>query len=278
LPAVGANLVDHPVIHLNYKELKDTSLKYLNPKNFSEATKAIFATVRYFLGFGGPLATNFGETAAFIRSDNVDLYPLAQYPERFPDSTSGPGAPDLELFFTPIAVQGHGRFPVNVPSLALHCYLLRPLSRGHVLLKTANPFDLPSVDPNYLQDAADRYKLLRGVKILLRIARTEPLASILDHSCKRNDLDHQRHLKSDEELIDLIRTRVETIYHPTSTCRMAPANQGGVVDSKLRVYGVKGLRVCDASIFPSIVSGHTAGACLAIAEKFADDLKAEYST
>ena len=58
LPAVGANLVDHPVIHLNYKELKDTSLKYLNPKNFSEATKAIFATVRYFLGFGGPLATN----------------------------------------------------------------------------------------------------------------------------------------------------------------------------------------------------------------------------
>lgn len=278
LPAVGENLVDHPVVHLNYKELKDTSLKYLNPKNFSEATRAIFATVRYFLGFGGPLATNFGETAAFIRSDNVDLYPLEQYPERFPDNTSGPDAPDLELFFTPIAVQGHGRFPINVPSLALHCYLLRPLSRGHVLLKTANPFDLPSVDPNYLQDAADRYKLLRGVKILLRIARSEPLASFLDHSCTQNDLDHQGHLKSDEELIDLIRTRVETIYHPASTCRMAPANQGGVVDTKLRIYGVKGLRVCDASVFPSIVSGHTAGACLAIAEKFADELKAEYST
>jgi len=66
------------------------------------------------------------------------------------------------------------------------------------------------------------------------------------------------------------------VYHPTSTCRMAPLEQGGVVDAELRVYGVEGLRVCDASVFPEIVSGHTAGACYAVAEKLADQIKAEF--
>jgi len=70
-------------------------------------------------------------------------------------------------------------------------------------------------------------------------------------------LDHQLHLKSDKELEEVVRERLETLYHPASTCRMAPLEDGGVVDAKLRVYGVQGLRVCDASIFPEIVSGHT---------------------
>lgn len=112
---------------------------------------------------------------------------------------------------------------------------------------------------SYLQNASDVAKLLRGVKILLKIARTEPLANFIDLSWTGEDLDHQRHLKSDDDLIDLIKARVETIYHPTSTCRMAPAGQGGVVDTKLKVYGIRGLRICDASVFPSIVSGHTVG-------------------
>lgn len=98
---------------------------------------------------------------------------------------------------------------------------------------------------------------MRGIKLILKIAREEPLASRLDHSDKSPLLDHELHTKSDEELEEIIRERVETLYHPASTCRMAPLEEGGVVDSKLRVYGVKGLRVCDASIFPEIVSGHT---------------------
>jgi len=83
------------------------------------------------------------------------------------------------------------------------------------------------------------------------------MTSYLDGNFKRQDLDHELHLKSDEELIELIKERVETVYHPASTCRMAPANERGVVDSQLRVYGIHGLRVCDASIMPWIVSGHT---------------------
>jgi choline dehydrogenase len=100
-------------------------------------------------------------------------------------------------------------------------------------------------------------KLLRGVRLVLRLAQTEPLASLLDPDFKRPDLDHELHLKSDAELIEVIKERVETVYHPTSTCRMAPLEINGVVDSQQRVYGIRGLRVCDASIFPWIVSGHT---------------------
>jgi len=109
----------------------------------------------------------------------------------------------------------------------------------------------------YLSAEEDLKKLVRGVKLILRIAQVEPLASHLDHKDESPLLDHQLHLKSDKELEEVVRERLETLYHPASTCRMAPLEDGGVVDAKLRVYGVQGLRVCDASIFPEIVSGHT---------------------
>lgn len=110
---------------------------------------------------------------------------------------------------------------------------------------------------SYLKAPEDAAKLLRGVRLLLKIAQTEPLAGFLDPNFTRGDLDHRTHLMSDAELMKLIQERVETVYHPTSTCRMAPADEDGVVDSELRVYGIKNLRVCDASVFPWIVSGHT---------------------
>jgi len=113
---------------------------------------------------------------------------------------------------------------------------------------------------SYLQTPDDVSKLLRGTRLILQLAQTEPLASLLDPDFKRPDLDHELHLKSDAELIEVIKERVETVYHPTSTCRMAPPDKDGVVDSQQRVYGIRGLRVCDASIFPWIVSGHTVGA------------------
>lgn len=96
------------------------------------------------------------------------------------------------------------------------------------------------------------------MRLCHKIAQQDPINSLLDHESDRPDLDHRLHLKSDAELEEIVRERVETVYHPTSSCRMAPIDQGGVVDSELKVYGVDGLRVCDASIFPSIISGHTA--------------------
>ena len=110
---------------------------------------------------------------------------------------------------------------------------------------------------SYCESPEDVEKLLRGVKLSLRLGRTEPLASLIDWDYSDPQLDHSLHLKSDDELRELVKNRVETLYHPTSTCRMAPLDQGGVVDSHMRVYGIDGLRICDASIFPFIVSGHT---------------------
>jgi choline dehydrogenase len=95
------------------------------------------------------------------------------------------------------------------------------------------------------------------MRLCHQIAQQEPINSLLDHASDRPDFDHRLHFKSDAELEEIVRERVETVYHPTSSCRMAPLDQGGVVDSELKVYGIDGLRVCDASIFPSIISGHT---------------------
>ncbi|RDB26168.1 L-sorbose 1-dehydrogenase [Hypsizygus marmoreus] len=279
LPDVGKHLVDHPVVDLYFKDKHDSSSKYFQPNSVSDVYKLLRAFVQYFvLNTGGPLATNFGESAAFIRSDDPALFPKSEYPETLPDSTSGPGSPDLELFTTPLAYKEHGKVFFDVHTYALHVYLTRPRSTGEVLLRSSSPWDIPSVNPNYLKEPEDAAKLLRGVRLLLKIAQTEPLTEYLDQEFKRGDLDHQSHLKSDEELLEMIRERVETLYHPASTCRMAPADKEGVVDSQLRVYGIKNLRVCDASIFPWIVSGHTAGACFAIAEKLSDDVKASFHT
>ncbi|KAJ3563326.1 hypothetical protein NP233_g9011 [Leucocoprinus birnbaumii] len=253
-PNVGQNLVDHPVVDLYFKDKHNASAKWMRPKTFGDGVKLISALTRYFiLGWGGPLATNFGESAAFIRSDDPKLFPPSKYPQHLTDSTSAKDSPDLELFTTPFAYKEHGAIWFEDHTFALHCYLV-----------------------SYLKNPEDMWKLVRGVRALLAIAHTQPLAGYLDHASTKDELDHQLHLKSDAEIAELVKDRVETVYHPTTTCRMGPREDGGVVDSKLKVYGIRGLRVCDASIFPKIISGHTAGGCYAIAEKLADDMKTEY--
>ncbi|KAF7316607.1 hypothetical protein HMN09_00393200 [Mycena chlorophos] len=276
VPAVGANLVDHPVVDMYFKDKKnDSMLPMRNPKSLSDIAILTRSLVQYQIWGTGKLATNIGESAAFVRSDDPKLFPPAEYPRTLADSTSGATSPDLELFCTPLAYKDHGNFTWDFHTYALHCYLVRPESRGAVLLKSADPFALPSVDPNYLANPDDLEKLFRGFRLILKIAHTKALEAYIDHKNTDPTLDHATHTKSDEEIRQIVKERVETVYHPTSTCRMAPVEQGGVVDARLRVYGVEGLRVCDASVFPWIVSGHTAGACLAIGEKFAEELKRE---
>ncbi|KAG7089330.1 hypothetical protein E1B28_011026 [Marasmius oreades] len=274
LPGVGANLVDHCVFDIGFKDKHNDFPLIVKAKGPLDVLKIISSMIQYsVLGIGGPLAMNFGEYAAFVRSDDPTLFPPVEFPKQLEDSTSSENSPDLEIFTTPFAYKDHGATLFDVFTRALHVYLLRPNSRGTITLKSANAFDFPIINPNYLQSSDDVEKLMRGVKLCLRIAQQEPLRSYIDYSSGRSDLDQELHRKSDEELRELVRERVETVYHPTSTCRMAPMDQDGVVDSDLRVYGIKGLRVCDASFFPWIVSGHTAGACFAAAEKLADLIK-----
>ncbi|KAJ6532077.1 hypothetical protein B0H19DRAFT_466960 [Mycena capillaripes] len=275
-PGVGANLVDHPVVDLYLRDKKNNSVRVLKPKSIPGVFRLLRELAKYQLFGTGMLATNFGESAAFVRSDDPVLFPSTDFPQKLEDSTSGPGSPDLEVFCTPMAYKEHGAIMFDMHTYALHCYLVRPTSRGAVRLTSADPWALPSVNPNYLQNPDDLEKLMRGFRLLLKIAHAEALDAYVDHSDTNPDLDHAAHLKTDDEIRDLVRERVETVYHPASTCRMAPKEENGVVDARLRVYGIEGLRVCDASIFPWIISGHTAGGCLAIAEKLADEMKTEF--
>lgn len=110
---------------------------------------------------------------------------------------------------------------------------------------------------SYLNAPEDVERLVRGVKLLSKIVKTEPFAGNLDFEYRHPLLDSELDKKSDEELAELVRERAESLYHPACTCRMAPLEDKGVVDSKLRVYGISGLRICDASIFSQIVAGHT---------------------
>ncbi|TFK27798.1 alcohol oxidase [Coprinopsis marcescibilis] len=275
LPGVGDNLVDHPVVDLYYKNRYKDSPLHVKPKSIPDVFRLIASTLQYQILRTGALATNFGESAAFVRSDDRKLFSESDYPDKLNDTTSADNSPDLEIFTTPMAYKDHGDFTFPMHTFAVHAVLLRPKSKGTLTLRSASPWDAPVLNPNYLKEPEDLQKLVRGVRLITKIAKEEPLASRLDLGDKEALLDSDTHLKTDEELAELIKERVETLYHPTTTCKMAPLEQGGVVDSHLRVYGVKGLRVCDASIFPEIVSGHTAAAVLASAEHLADIIRSE---
>ncbi|KAJ7649976.1 hypothetical protein FB45DRAFT_6397 [Roridomyces roridus] len=276
LPGVGANLVDHPVVDLYLKDKLNVSARILRPNSVGSTLKLIKAVAQYTWNGKGMLASNFGESAAFVRSDDPVLFSAGEFPDKLEDSTSGPGSPDLEIFCTPMAYKEHGAVLFKMHTFALHCYLIRPTSRGAVLLKSADPWAMPSVNANFLKSPDDLEKLARGFRLLLNIAHAKAMDGFLDHNDRHEELDHSTYKMTHEEIRDIVRDRVETVYHPTSTCRMAPEAEEGVVDAKLRVYGIKGLRICDASVFPFIISGHTAGGCFAIAEKLADEMKAEF--
>ncbi|KDQ57074.1 aryl-alcohol oxidase [Jaapia argillacea MUCL 33604] len=275
LPGVGSHLVDHPVVDLLFRDKSGSSLNYLsNPKTLAHFARLFRNMAQFYIKGTGPLCSNVGEAVAFVRSTDPLLFPIREHPNSVPDATSGPECPDLELFASPLAYADHGYGVVPPGDLwAIHVVLLRPTSRGHITLNSSNPFESPIIDPKYLDTQHDVDVLVRGVKLLLRISQAEPLFGLLDQNEKDTKLDHLLHERSEDELADLVRTRAETLYHPTSTARMAPLDRGGVVDPSLRVYGISNLRVVDASIFPNIIAGHTAAPVIAVAEKAADLLK-----
>ncbi|KAH8831642.1 hypothetical protein DL96DRAFT_1667834 [Flagelloscypha sp. PMI_526] len=274
LPGVGQNLIDHPVVDLFFKDKFDDTWKYLIPQNLSDGRRMFGALVQYQMGNGGSMANNVGEAAAFIRSDDPTLFPKEKYPA-LEDTTSGDKSPDLELYFSNIAYKEHGAWFFDVHVISLHVCLLRPKSVGYLKLKSASPWEKVHIDPRYLTSRVDMDKLVRGIRLLLKIAQTEPFASRLDATFTREDLDHELHLKDDAHVEKIVKERLETLYHPVSTCRMTKSEKegNGVVGSDFKVFGVKGLRVCDSSVYPTIVSGHTAAAALALGEKLADQLK-----
>ena len=141
----------------------------------------------------------------------------------------------------------------------------RPLSRGVIGIRSADPFEAPSIRPHYLSAPEDVAELLDGVRFLRRLAATPAMRSIIEEEIRPGP-----DVQSEDDLVADIRQRCGTIFHPVGTCAMGADPAQTVVDARLRVHGVAGLRVIDASVFPSVTSGNTNAPTIMVAEKGAD--------
>lgn len=171
--------------------------------------------------------------------------------------------PDIQWHFVPAMLEDHGRTKVKGHGFSLHACVLRPESRGTVRLASRNAKDAPLIDPNFLDDERDIATLREGVRLSHRIAGAPALQAYGPQD--RFPVD----LQNDEQLNELIRNRADTVYHPVGTCRMGPG-EDDVVDPSLKVRGVEGLWIADASVMPRLVSGNTNAPSIMIGERCAE--------
>ncbi|MFJ4192686.1 GMC family oxidoreductase [Pseudomonas sp. NPDC089534] len=241
LPGVGQNLRDHPDVVLCYKST-DTSLLGVSLGGSLKMGKAVVDYVRHKRG---PLSSNCAEAGAFLKT-RPEL-------ER----------PDIQLHSVIGAVDDHNRKLHWGHGFSCHVCVLRPKSVGSVGLNSADPAADPRIDPNLLAHDDDVQTLLKGYRITREILAQSPMGRF-----GLKDL-YSQDLHSDEQLIELLRRRTDTIYHPVGTCKMG-RDEMAVVDDRLRVHGLEGLRVIDASIMPTLVGGNTNAATYMIAERGAE--------
>jgi choline dehydrogenase-like flavoprotein len=251
LPGVGENLHDHPDVVMVVNAPQLTDLFGLTPRGVLNMAKGILEWRR---SRSGMLTTNFAEAGGFIKSA--------------PDEA----IPDLQLHFVVGKLVDHGRKTVLGHGYSCHVCLLRPKSRGTLRLASADPQVMPLIDPAFLKDPDDVARLVRGFKAMRRLMQQPALAR---HGGVESSA--SREAQSDAQIEQFVRHHADTIYHPVGTCRMGPdATTGAVVDARLRVHGVEGLRVVDASVMPSVVGGNTNAPVIMIAEKAVDMILEEY--
>jgi choline dehydrogenase-like flavoprotein len=243
LPGVGANLHDH----VDVVQVVDTpQVKDLFGLSLAGAVNAIKGIFEWRRARSGMLTTNFAEAGGFIKSSPQEALP------------------DLQLHFVIGKLIDHGRKTVFGHGFSCHVCLLRPKSRGSVQLASTDPMAAPSIDPNFFGERDDMDRLLRGFKLMRGVLAQPALAGY-----RGRELPASAVAQTDAQIETFIRGHADTIYHPVGTCRMGSGAMD-VVDTRLRVHGVQGLRVVDASIMPSIVGGNTNAPVIAIAEKAAD--------
>ena len=249
LSGVGEHLHDHPdvVQVVDGPQLKDSfGISLTGLKNVWQGVG------RWRRERRGMLTSNFAEAGGFIRSQ-------PQEP-----------VPDLQLHFVVGKLVNHGRKTVLGHGYSCHVCLLQPQSRGRVRLASKDARALPLIDPAFFAEIDDMQRMVRGVRRMREILNQPALATL-----GGRELDYSAQAISDTEIEQFIRNYADTIYHPVGSCRMGPGTQD-VVDARLRVHGVQGLRVVDASVMPRIVSGNTNAPTIMIAEKAADLIKAGY--
>ncbi|KAF7717097.1 Glucose-methanol-choline oxidoreductase [Penicillium ucsense] len=270
--AVGRNMKDHLcTTPITIKAKDGYTLDYLG-----NDLKALPALARWLLTGGGPLTSNVGEAAAFIRS--VD-YNFAQTTKSPQDKASSVNAPDLEIIGAPICFLQHGEEkPLNDSSIfTLVPIGLRPESRGTITLRSRDVFDAAIIDPRYLtdKDNNDRNVLLVGLRVCLKIMQSPAFKAYFDPVPVNDDptsywwpySSSNPDAITDDQLIRFMDEKAFTLYHPVGSARMGPSPATSVVDPECRVHGVKCLRVMDASVFPEQISGHPTAPIAAMAAK-----------
>ena len=239
-PGVGANLLDHLIVPLGFDVPSDTLFAAEKPLEL----------LNYLVRRRGMLTSNVGEAYGFVKSrPDLEL-------------------PDLELIFAPAPYfeEGIGE-PYDHHAVVMGPILLKPQSKGAITLRSADPKDKPIIDPAYLTDdaGADRAALMAGLRMCAVIAKSVALKGIIGKVVRprgATDLD-------DETLDRALNSLSHTLYHPVATCRMG-TDDASVVDPELRVRGVDGLRVADASVMPTLIRGHTHAPSVLVGEMAAD--------
>jgi choline dehydrogenase len=245
LPAVGAHLNDHPDIVVQHECAEPVSIYPAN-----RGLGRITAGLRWFAGLPGLAGSNHFEAGGFIRS------------------RAGIEYPDLQLTFMPLAIKPGTIDDVGMHSFQVHIDLMRPKSLGSVTVRSADPTAAPAIRFNYLSDPEDREDLRTSVRLTREILAQPALARYRGRELNPGDA-----VRSDAELDAWVRRNVETCYHPVGTCRMGADPDRSVVDAECRVHGIDGLRVVDASVMPSIISGNTNAPTIMIAEKMSDIIR-----
>jgi choline dehydrogenase-like flavoprotein len=238
LPGVGGNLQDHPAIGLNF-EVSDPHTLYV-----AEKPRAL---LEWLLRRSGPLSSTVAEVVAFVRSR--------------------PGLPaaDLQYHMGAAFYEDHGAATFDGHAAVLGPVLISPQARGRVWLRSSDPTAKPRILTNSLSEPEDRAALLAGLKLGRQIVAQPPLREIFVR-----ELTPGPDIVDDADLEADIRRRLFLIYHPVGTCRMSDTADEAVVDSRLRVHGLAGIRVVDASIMPIIPGGNTHAPTVMVAERAAD--------
>lgn len=252
---VGRHLQDHLCIDHTYKAKVRTLNDDLRP-----LYGKMMHGLNYVLRRRGPLSLGVNQAGGFIKT-RPEL-------ER----------PNMQLYFSPVSYTKAppGKRPLMSPDpfsgVIMGTQPTRPTSRGHLDLKSADPFDAPAIHPNYLSTNHDVAEQLEGARFLRRLADAPAFAEILDEEIRPG-----RQVETDEEMIADIRARAGTVFHPVSTCRMGEGPANSVVSPRLQVHGLANLRVIDASVFPTVTSGNTNAPTIMVAEKGADMILSDHA-
>jgi choline dehydrogenase len=238
---VGENLQDHLQTRAIYK----TNQPSLNDEVNSLFRKALIG-LEYALFRKGPLTLAAGHVGIFAKT-RQDLE-----------------TPDIQFHLIPLSTKGPGEGLHEFSAFTSSVCQLRPESRGKIVIKSPNPTDYPAIHPNYLSTVTDQQTMVAAMKLSRKIMATPTMKALITEEFLPG-----QGVQSDEDLLQHLRDYAGTIYHPVGTCKMG-SDTLAVVDERLRVHGVEGLRVADASIMPTLVSGNTNAPAIMIGEKAAD--------